>query len=155
MLQFGIRICSIKVSKEKVTHLYFMPCLQWNFRRKSIQDRLLSQEQSNSVHFPENIDVSAAFPSRRAFRNSSEGLEEMLLDGVAYKSVMIDESAIVVFSTFLLVWPSSLQRYCGSTKGNSLSALMNIIIAIIITMNLIINIIIITHIWRIICTIIH
>ena len=41
-----------------------------------------------------HFDVSAVFPSRRVSRNSSKGLEEMLLDRVA------TESAIVIFFPF-------------------------------------------------------
>ncbi len=37
-----------------------------------------------------SIGVRAASPSRRASRNCSKGLEEMLLDGVANVSAIVD-----------------------------------------------------------------
>ena len=57
-------------------------------RRKCILEQLLSQERRDSEFFPENIDMCAAFHSRRAYRNKD--LEETLLDGVA------NELAIVI-----------------------------------------------------------
>ena len=73
-------------------------CLQQNLQKiKSIQERLLSQEQRDSECFPVSIGVCAAFLSRRASRNGSEDLEEMLLDGVA------TEPAIVALFTRMTV----------------------------------------------------
>ena len=73
-------------------------CLCSLSQQKSLE-RLLSQERRDSEYnqecFPQSIGVCAAFHSRRAYRNSSKGLEEALLDGVA------NESAIVDFSSFL------------------------------------------------------
>ena len=42
----------------------------------------------DSVWFSINVDVCAAFPSRRASRSSSKGLEEMILDRVVYVSAI-------------------------------------------------------------------
>ena len=67
--------------------LYVCHVSNKTYWRKSI-DLFLKQRDSN--HFPVNIGVCAAFPSRRASRNSSIGLEEMLLDGVAIESAIAD-----------------------------------------------------------------
>ena len=52
-------------------------------------------EQRDSECLPVSIGVCAAFPSRRASRNSSKSLKETLLDVVA------NESAIVNFSLLI------------------------------------------------------
>ena len=51
---------------------------------------LLSSNRRDSGNFPVSIDVCAAFPCRRASRNCSNGVEEMLLDGVANVSAIVD-----------------------------------------------------------------
>ena len=98
-----VNIINAQANKSYV--LFIVPCLlqQQKYKRKSNQAWLLSQERRDSECFPVNIGVCAAFPSIRASRNSSKGLEErkgqeeMFLDRVA------DESAIVVFPHFACV----------------------------------------------------
>ena len=82
-------------------HLYGSLCLLQNecTAKKSIQERLLSQEEMDSECFPVSIGVCAAFPSRRACRNCCEGLEEMLLGGVLYESAI----GLLIFFPFLFV----------------------------------------------------
>ena len=68
--------------------------LQQNLQKEIHPGASFSQEQKDLECFPESIGVCATFPSRRASRNCSEGLEETLRDGDA------NESAIVkLFST--------------------------------------------------------
>ena len=58
--------------------------------KKSIQERLLSQELRDSQSFSVSICVCAAILGRRASRNFSKGLEKTLLDGVVNGSAIVD-----------------------------------------------------------------
>ena len=90
-LQFGIRICSIEVSKQKLcisTWLYMVPCLQQNFRRKSILEQLLIYQQRDSECFPES------FVSVQPF-SPEEHMEAAV--NVWRRCFLTDESAIVDF----------------------------------------------------------
>ena len=82
-MQFGLRICSTDVSKQKL-HISTSPM------SKTYSKELLFSESTPPV----SIDDCAAVPSRRASRNCSRGLEETLFDRV------VNESAIVEFSRF-------------------------------------------------------
>ena len=45
----------------KAAHLHILPCLEQNFRRKSIQERLLSQEQRDPEFFSISIGVCPTY----------------------------------------------------------------------------------------------
>ena len=84
-----MKISSIEASRQKIRisishHVYN--------KTRSIQECLLSLKHRNSYCFLVCIAVFTAFPSRRASRNCSEGLEEMFLDRVAITSAIVDFS---------------------------------------------------------------
>ena len=58
MLQFGVGIRSIEVSKQKL-HIAKYLCLQQNLQRRSIQQQLLSQVRRDLECFLESIGICA------------------------------------------------------------------------------------------------
>ena len=86
-LQFGIRIGSIEVGKQKL-HISIMPCLQQNLQKEIHPGVTPFSREKGSECFPVSIGVCAAFPSRGASRNSSKGVEETLIDRVASESAL-------------------------------------------------------------------
>ena len=79
--QFGIGISSVEVSKTKAAHFFSSLCLQQNIQHGNpfTCDFFLKSERIQC--FPVSNGVCPAF-LRRAYRNCSEGLEEMLLESL-------------------------------------------------------------------------
>ena len=87
-LQFGISISSIEVRKQNLCISTSCHVYNKTYRRKSIQEQLLSQAQRVQSVFHSTL-VSVQPSPARAYRNSSKGLEETLLGGVAYESAIV------------------------------------------------------------------
>ena len=83
-LQFGIRIGSIEVSRQKRRHHYVALCLQQNFSEE-IHPGVITSSLSEGIPCLSTKFWYLCSPHLRriTFRNSIKGMEETLLDRVA------------------------------------------------------------------------
>ena len=71
-------------------HLYIVPCVQLNLQKEIHPGALPISRAKDFTLFSSKRWSICSFPHKRASRNSSKGLEVMLLGGVPIESAIVN-----------------------------------------------------------------